>query len=73
MTLVGNRLQWVLSGGAGGVCAQCRMLNAECTMGEEGDGEGFSCERAEAGRRGGMNRAEASNEGWSVRTEGGAA
>ena len=29
MTLVGNRLQWVRSGGVGGVCAQCRMMNAE--------------------------------------------
>ncbi len=36
MALVGNRLQWVWSGGAGGVCAQCRMQNDECTMGEEG-------------------------------------
>lgn len=41
MMLVGNRLQWVLSGGAGVVCAQCRMLNAECTMGEEGRGKVF--------------------------------
>ncbi len=41
MTLIGNRLQWVRSGGAGGVCAQCRMMNAQCTMGEAGMGMVF--------------------------------
>ena len=56
MTLVGNRLQWVLSGGAGGVCAQCRMLNAECTMGEEGMGKVFLARGRKPERWGGMNR-----------------
>ena len=43
MTLVGNRLQWVRSGGREGFVhnAECTMQNAECRMGEAGMGKVF--------------------------------